>query len=97
MTAQEAVDKFKRIKRGAIYLIHQKSLQDPTEDYTLCDMAISALEKQLPSAQPEIIHCEECMYRNNTDTSVRWLPCMEVATGDYWFCGSGKRSERREE
>ena len=52
---------------------------------------------EMPSAQPEIIHCEECMYRNNTGASVRWLPCMKVATGDYWFCGSGKRAERREE
>ncbi len=51
----------------------------------------------LPSAQPEIIHCEECMYRNNTGTTLNWLPCRVVATGDYWFCGSGKMAERREE
>lgn len=55
------------------------------------NLAIQALE------QPEIIRCEECMYRNNTGASVCWLPCMEAATGDYWFCGSGKRAERREE
>ena len=49
MDNQEAIEKFKKIKRGNIYLIHQRiEGKEVIEDYSLCDMAISALEKQIP-------------------------------------------------
>jgi hypothetical protein len=49
MTNAEAIEKFKKIKRGNIYLIHQRCEGKVViEDYSLCDMAISALEKQIP-------------------------------------------------
>ena len=48
-TNAEAIEKFKKIKRGNIYLIHQRCEGKVViEDYSLCDMAISALEKQIP-------------------------------------------------
>ena len=49
MTNQEAIENFKKIKRGNIFLIHQRiEGKEVIEDYSLCDMAISALEKQIP-------------------------------------------------
>lgn len=49
--------------------------------------------KALPSAQPEIIRCKDCKYReeNWRRVSVRWLPCMDVRTGNNWYCGSAER------
>ena len=47
MTNQEAIEKFKKIKRGNIFLIHQRCEgKEVIEDYSLCDMAISALQAQ---------------------------------------------------
>jgi len=44
--------------------------------------------RKLPSAQPEIIRCKDCKYRDENwrRVSVRWLPCMEVLTGSNWYC-----------
>ena len=49
--------------------------------------------KRLPSAQPEIIRCKDCKWRDENwrRVSVRWLPCMDVKTGGNWFCGSAER------
>lgn len=48
MDNQEAIEKFKKI-RGNIFLIHQRiEGKEIIEDYSLCDMAISAIEKQIP-------------------------------------------------
>lgn len=49
--------------------------------------------KALPSAQPEIIRCKDCKYRDENwrRVSVRWLPCMEVLAGSNWYCGSAER------
>ncbi len=43
--------------------------------------------EQLPSAQPEIIRCKDCKYRDENwrRVSVRWLPCMDVRTGENWY------------
>lgn len=47
----------------------------------------------LPSAEPEIIRCKDCKYRDENwrRVSVRWLPCMDVRTGSNWYCGSAER------
>ena len=52
----------------------------------------------LPSAQPEIIRCKDCKYRDENwrRISVRWLPCMDVRTGSNWYCGSAERGEHDE-
>ena len=52
----------------------------------------------LPSAQPEIIRCKDCKYRDENwrRISVRWLPCMDVRTGSNWYCGSAERGEQDE-
>lgn len=54
--------------------------------------------KQVPSAQPEIIRCKDCKYRDENwrRVSVRWLPCMDVRTGSNWYCGSAERGEQDE-
>lgn len=47
MDNQEAIEKFKKIKKGSIFLIHQRiEGKEVIEDYSLCDMAISALQEQ---------------------------------------------------
>ena len=48
----------------------------------------------LPSAQPEIIHCRECRWRNDQNGSTAWLPCRVIVTPSDFYCG---RAERREE
>ena len=49
MTPDEAIKKFEKIKKGNIFLIHQRvEGKEVFEDYSLCDIAISALEKQVP-------------------------------------------------
>ena len=54
-------------------------------------VAVDAI-KQLPPAQPEIIYCKDCKYRNPfiKDTATMWLPCMAIDTDDKWFCGYGE-------
>ncbi len=54
--------------------------------------------KALPSVQPEIIRCKDCKYRDENwrRVSVRWLPCMDVQTGNNWYCGSAERGEQDE-
>lgn len=59
-----------------------------------CKTIISRI-MTLPSAQPEIIYCKDCKYRDENwrRVSVKWLPCMDVQTGDNWYCGSAERGE----
>ena len=51
--------------------------------------------KALPSAQPDVIRCKDCKFRDKgyRRIAVKWLPCMEMRTGSNWFCGSAKRWE----
>lgn len=62
--------------------------------------ALNAIEriKALPSAEPEIVRCKDCKYRDENwrRVSVRWLPCMDVRTGSNWYCGSAERGEQDE-
>lgn len=46
----------------------------------------------LPSAQPEIIHCRDCRWRNDQNGSTEWLPCRAIVTPSDFYCG---RAERR--
>ena len=54
--------------------------------------------KSVPPAQPEIIRCKDCKYRDENwrRVSVRWLPCMDMKTGSNWYCGSAERGEQNE-
>ena len=51
--------------------------------------------ERLPSAQPEIVRCKDCKYRDENwrRVSVRWLPCMDVRTGSNWYCGSAEKKD----
>lgn len=54
MTAEEAIEMFERVKHGAIYLVHQR-IEDNGKvrgDFSLCDIAIDALKKQVPMKMP---------------------------------------------
>jgi hypothetical protein len=57
---------------------------------------------QLPSAQPEIIHCRDCKHwqseeyigNNNVHTpNIASLPCKNWLTGGDWYCGSAERKD----
>ena len=65
--------------------------QYPFEKVVNC---VSIIE-ELPSAQPEIVRCKDCKYRDENwrRVSVRWLPCMDVRTGSNWYCGSAERKD----
>lgn len=58
-------------------------------------IAVRKRIEELPSAQPEVIRCKDCKYRDENwrRVSVKWLPCMEIQTGDKWYCGSAERRE----
>ena len=58
--------------------------------------------KELPSAQPEIIHCRDCKHwqseeyigNNNVHTlNIASLPCKNWLTGGDWYCGSAERKD----
>ena len=59
-------------------------MNDPEDDR---DSAFDVL-KQLPSAQPEIIVCEDCKWRisENRKTTSLWLPCRALVTPDKFSC-----------
>ena len=57
---------------------------------------------ELPSAQPEIIHCRDCKHwqseeyigNNNVHTlNIASLPCKNWLTGGDWYCGSAERTD----
>ncbi len=43
--------------------------------------------EDLPSAQPEIIRCKDCIFHGLCRTSTRWA----VAPKDDWFCADAER------
>lgn len=54
--------------------------------------AVQKLE-QLPSAQQEIIRCKDCKYNDfeEQNSTTKWLPCIDAAWYDNWFCGCAER------
>lgn len=64
--------------------------------------ALTAINDIQPSAQPEIIRCEDCRhwksneFIGNNDVSTILLhtyPCKTGITDAKWFCGYGKRKQ----
>ena len=59
-------------------------------------MAVRTLD-ELPSAQPEIIRCKDCKYRNenkildSSNSKIGWHPCDIVMTNNNWFCADAER------
>lgn len=52
------------------------------------------------SDMQELVRCERCIYWQNDEVRANqtaWLPCMKMKTDKYWFCGSAKRKEPKEE
>ena len=75
---------------------------ESTESYTNGLTDAYNLICQLPSAQPEIIHCRDCKHwqseeyigNNNVHTlNIASLPCKNWLTGGDWYCGSAERKD----
>ena len=58
------------------------------------EVMITILE-ELPSVQQEIIRCKDCKYNDleEQNSTTRWLPCIDAAWPDDWFCGCAERRE----
>ena len=66
------------------------------DDMLLIDQAGAMMElMMLPSAQPEIIVCEDCKWRmsENRKTTSLWLPCRALVTPDQFSCIYAERRE----
>lgn len=66
------------------------------DDMLLIDQAGAMTElMMLPSAQPEIIVCEDCKWRisENRKTTSLWLPCRAMVTPDQFSCIYAERRE----
>ena len=66
------------------------------DDMLLIDQAGAMTElMMLPSAQPEIIVCEDCKWRmsENCKTTSLWLPCRVLVTPDEFSCIYAERRE----
>ena len=66
------------------------------DDMLLIDQAGAQTELMLlPSAQPEIIVCEDCKWRisENRKTTSLWLPCRAMVTPDQFSCIYAERRE----
>lgn len=71
---------------------------DPTEAADLVRQGIYLAEKkieQLPSAQPEIIHCKECASYGNVRKivggTIGMCGSLEFCTFGDWYCGNAER------
>ena len=55
--------------------------------------------KQLPSAQPEIIHCENCKnwqtgwWNRDWGLGYHWCSCVDGIRRSDWFCADAERRE----
>ena len=52
-----------------------------------CKRAIVRILSQLPSAQPEIVRCKDCIKRDYCRTTNIWA----VPPDDDWYCGDAER------
>lgn len=55
--------------------------------------AVQEVINGLPSAQPEIIHCKDCKWREDQNGSRAWLPCRALIVPDDFYCARAKRRE----
>ena len=55
--------------------------------------------KRLPSAQPEIIHCENCKnwqtgwWNRDWEQGYHWCSCVDGIRRSDWFCADAERRE----
>ena len=83
-------------RQAAIDALHTRFKDGFNEDKWWNSTHVLAAIEGLPPAQPEIIRCKDCKYRDENwrRVSVKWLPCMDVRTGSNWYCGSAERGEQ---
>ena len=89
ISRQAAIDALAELARDRftvqdVYQVYLDALKD-------ADMRI----RQLPTAQQEIIRCKDCKYNDleEQNSTTRWLPCIDAAWPDDWFCGCAERRE----
>lgn len=91
------------VRRRDVFEVINKALKAPT-----IDLAI-AIAKSIPSAQPEIVRCEDCLHRIENDHYgqkgyLNIKAYCELDTGDPfelgrnaenddWFCADAERRE----
>lgn len=83
-------------RQAAIEVINAVFPVDPMKsEYAQGIACGAALAKtyveQLPSAQPEIIYCRDCRWRNDQNGSTEWLPCRAIVTPSDFYCGRAER------
>lgn len=78
---KELVD---RLREGS-YTLEELSILLPS--------AADAIEELLPSAQPEIVRCKDCKYRDAEDGFCEGRGWPMQLVPDDGFCNKGKRSE----
>lgn len=75
--------------------------QDAIDEIRKCRFVVDAIEKiiGLPSARPEIIHCENCKnwqtgWRNREwGQGYHWCSCVDGVRRSDWFCADAERRE----
>ena len=76
-------------RQAAIDLAHELII--PVDEYRQYNQGINnycAEIIKLPSAQPEIIHCRECRWRNDFG---HWLGCPVLNVDDDNYCSYAER------
>lgn len=63
-----------------------------TASKNICEALHNAYELGRKYAQPEIIKCKDCKWREDQSGSTAWLPCIALVVPDDFYCG---RAERR--
>ena len=92
-------------RQSVIEILHKRARDTSTHDYEH-QRYLKALHdvwndiEQMPSAQPDIIHCRDCKHwqseehigNNNVHTlNLASLPCKNWLTAGDWYCGSAER------
>ena len=54
---------------------------------------IEAVIASLPSAQPDIVYCKECIYHRDSGQCEGWSRYGNITTKDDGFCAWGERLE----
>lgn len=82
MTRQEAIETIK-------IAISQVEWEYPMDYAVAFDMAVEAL------SQPEIIRCQDCRFKGETDSPFwdYWCDRQERNVDREWFCADGKLKE----
>lgn len=79
-------------RQDAIDALHSLAhrFEDP-EDWCILEGEAEFVVSKLPSAQPEIIRCQDCRWRKDQSGSSAWLPCRAIVTPSDFSCVRAER------